>query len=112
MSDIINKFEFDPVQGFENTVAFPDPTNEAEVREQLMRLHNQLKSYVNQLAVILNEDTTKLNGIEAGANKYVHPEYETVEEVIGGKGFTQLEPGDYFNVVDSVQTENGKVTFL
>lgn len=45
----MEKFEFDPVRGFEDGSAYPNPSNEAEVREQLMRPLLQLQTFVNNL---------------------------------------------------------------
>lgn len=49
MADSINikKLAFDPEDGLANTTSFPDPANEAETREQLMRLHLQIQEYLN-----------------------------------------------------------------
>lgn len=49
MADSINikKLAFDPEDGLANTTSFPDPANEAETREQLMRLHLQTQDYLN-----------------------------------------------------------------
>lgn len=47
---MIDKFQFDPVEGLQNASAYPDdPGNEDAFREQLQRPLNQIKEYVNSL---------------------------------------------------------------
>ena len=53
------------------------------------------------------EDKDKLEGIEAGANKYVHPEYETAEEVLDNP--VSLSWGSTFDVVDALMADNGHI---
>jgi len=43
----INEFSFTPEQGFLDAQAYPDPSTEAQVRQQLMSLHTQEKEYLN-----------------------------------------------------------------
>ena len=50
----MEKFEFNPVKGFEDGSAYPNPSNEAEVREQLMRPLLQLKEHLNTFIETLN----------------------------------------------------------
>lgn len=42
-----DKMGFTPENGFADMTAFPDPANETEVREQLMRLCVQIRDYLN-----------------------------------------------------------------
>ncbi len=46
----MDSFNFTPINGFEDSVSFPDPSSEEEAREQLMTPLNQLKTYVNSMA--------------------------------------------------------------
>ena len=47
---MIDKFQFDPIEGLQNATAYPDdPGNEEAFREQLQRPLNQVKEYVNSL---------------------------------------------------------------
>jgi len=46
----MDRFSFTPDKGFEDASSFPDPGSESAAREQLMRLHNQMKDYVNTMA--------------------------------------------------------------
>lgn len=55
----INEFSFTPADGFLNTEAYPDPSTEAQVRQQLMSLHTQIKDYLN------NEVKTAITAIAA-----------------------------------------------
>lgn len=50
----MEKFEFNPVNGFEDGSAYPNPSNETEAREQLMRPSLQLKEFLNKLIDLLN----------------------------------------------------------
>ena len=50
----MEKFEFTPVKGYEDGSAYPNPSNEAEVREQLMRPLYQLQEYINNFIEYLN----------------------------------------------------------
>lgn len=44
----IDKFAFNPTNGFEDSSSFPDPGSEADTREQMMRLHYQTRDYINE----------------------------------------------------------------
>lgn len=44
----MDKFEFTPKKGFEDSSAYPDPISESETREQLMRPSKQLAEYINK----------------------------------------------------------------
>lgn len=46
----MEKFKFNPTNGFRDVDAFPDPLNENETREQMQRLHDQLADFVNMIA--------------------------------------------------------------
>lgn len=45
----MNKFNFNPANGFMDSTAFPNPTTESATREQFQRIPNQLKDYINQV---------------------------------------------------------------
>lgn len=72
----MEKFEFNPPQGFMDVDAFPDPLNENETREQMQRLHDQLADFVNKIvpgyngeAVMIRFDSDlrleySLNGVD------------------------------------------------
>lgn len=45
----INRFNFDPVAGYEDAVSFPDPVGEWDTREQLQRLHSQTRDKLNDV---------------------------------------------------------------
>lgn len=63
----MEKFEFNPVSGFEDGSAYPNPSNEQEVRAQLMRPLIQLQTYINNLVDTLNSsDGLKEIGTENG----------------------------------------------
>lgn len=50
----MDRFSFTPDKGFEDASSFPDPGSESAAREQLMRLHNQMKDYVNTMADVVS----------------------------------------------------------
>ena len=43
----MDKLIFNPVNGFLDASAYPDPNTETQVREQLMSLHSQAQEYLN-----------------------------------------------------------------
>lgn len=45
----MNKFKFTPENGFQDAVSFPDPASESETREQLQRIPNQIRDFINSL---------------------------------------------------------------
>lgn len=49
----MEQFQFNPVNGFEDSASFPDPGSEADAREQLMRLHKQMQAYVNEMSTLV-----------------------------------------------------------
>lgn len=49
----MEQFQFSPVNGFEDSASFPDPGSEADAREQLMRLHRQMQTYVNEMSTLV-----------------------------------------------------------
>lgn len=44
----LTEFAFDPVTGFNDTTAFPNPTSGSQARTQLQTPLNQLKTYINE----------------------------------------------------------------
>ena len=56
----MEKFEFNPPLGFMDMDAFPDPLNEDETREQLMRLHSQLADFVNKISPNYNGEVVMI----------------------------------------------------
>ena len=50
----MEKFEFNPVNGYEDGSAYPNPSNEQEVRRQLMRPLLQLQEYLNNYIETMN----------------------------------------------------------
>lgn len=52
----MEKFEFTPVKGLEDGSAYPNPSNETETREQLMRPHFQLQNFLNDFIGLLNSN--------------------------------------------------------
>ena len=43
-------FNYVPANGFRDASSYPDPASEAQAREQLMSLHDQMRTYVNQVS--------------------------------------------------------------
>lgn len=56
----MEKFIFNPPEGFLDVDAFPDPSSENETREQMQRLHNQLADFVNKIAVGYNGEVVMI----------------------------------------------------
>lgn len=56
----MEKFNFNPPQGFLDVDAFPDPLNENETREQMQRLHDQLADFVNKIATGYNGEVVMI----------------------------------------------------
>jgi len=48
----MQQFNFNPTTGFNNTTSFPDPADETETREQLQRLHDQTRDFINNYIVV------------------------------------------------------------
>lgn len=59
-------FNFNPEQGFLDTGVYTDPTSETEARTQLMSLHTQTKTFINNLVVEVNDMEDEILAI-AGA---------------------------------------------
>ena len=70
----IEKFKFNPPLGFQSEAAFPNPLDEEQTREQLQRLHNQTRDYINQLGA-------QLNG-QSGASSIGTTDGKSVQEVL------------------------------
>ena len=56
----MEKFLFDPADGFLDAGAFPNPTSEQETREQFQRLHNQLAEYVRKISTTYGTEVVML----------------------------------------------------
>jgi len=58
----ITNFEFTPTNGFNDTVAYPNPTSGAEARSQLQTPLNQVRDFLNnELIPNLPDGSTKAN---------------------------------------------------
>ena len=69
----IDKFKFNPPQGFTDSNAYPNPVDEENIREQLQRQHNQTRDYINRLIALLEEK---------GASVIVTSDGKTVEQAL------------------------------
>lgn len=47
----MDAFTFDPADGFNNTASYPDPASGTAAREQLMSLHTQVQTFINNQLV-------------------------------------------------------------
>lgn len=45
----MKKFSFTPENGFQDGTSFPDPASESETREQMQRIPNQIRDFINSL---------------------------------------------------------------
>ena len=60
----MEKFNFTPRDGYENSSDFPNPQSESETREQIQRLHTQTRDFINGLVDILSgKDGAKEIGV-------------------------------------------------
>lgn len=93
----VNRFAFDPVSGFLDDSAYPDPKDETETREQLMTPHNQVKDYLNNTVypTLLLIDTIAQGDVA-----------EIVDAVLGvTKSFT-LSAANWVDGVYTITDEN------
>ena len=73
----LEKFSFNPSEGYMNANAYPDPTNETETRTQLQSLHNQTKNFINALVDKLNSPngadniTITIDGVQYSVQEVV-----------------------------------------
>ncbi|WP_087066447.1 hypothetical protein [Intestinibacillus massiliensis] len=63
----LERMAFNPEQGFADAAAYPDPTNEEEVREQLMRPQMQLRDYINTVLLTALESAAGAANIGGAA---------------------------------------------
>lgn len=52
----MEKFNFNPAQGFLDSNVFHDPNNETETREQLQKLHDQTKDFINLMQTMYGDE--------------------------------------------------------
>lgn len=57
----IEKYKFDPPDGFKDGLGFPNPTSETQVREQLQRLHDQSRDKINEIIETYNNSDSSVN---------------------------------------------------
>ncbi len=48
----MDKFKFTPENGFRDSSSYPNPSNATETREQLQRPLDQIKEYINKMALL------------------------------------------------------------
>lgn len=88
MANEIDKLKFNPPRGFNDHDAFPNPIDEEMTREQLQRLHDQTRDYINQVVNLLAEKGANFIKTESGisigeAVKYMKIPIATVEDLGG-----------------------------
>ena len=62
----MDQFAFNPTNGLADTTAFPNPTSEADTRNQLNELHIQTRDFINLMVTQINTMNTAIESI-AGA---------------------------------------------
>ena len=63
----IDKFKFNPVRGFADVSAFPNPKDEEQTREQMQRMHNQTRDYINDFITLLQSNNAAASiGVKQG----------------------------------------------
>lgn len=56
----MDNFAFTPTEGFRNGTSFPDPSTETEAREQLQRLHDQTRDFINGVVGAVNQNASDI----------------------------------------------------
>lgn len=92
----IQRFAFNPVSGFLDDTAFPDPKDETETREQMMTPHNQVKDYLNNTVypTLLLIDTIAQGDVA-----------QIVDAVIGTNKTVTLLPANWVDGVYTISDE-------
>jgi len=62
----MDQFAFNPTNGLADATAFPNPTSEADTRNQLNELHIQTRDFINLMVTQINTMNTAIESI-AGA---------------------------------------------
>lgn len=89
---MINKFEFNPVNGLLNASEFPNPQGEEKTREQLQRLHEQTKDFINALVDTINLYNIE-NKVTSESVKYLRVHEGIVEWSVDNESWFPLGSG-------------------
>lgn len=102
----MDKFEFTPKKGFEDSSAYPDPISESETREQLMRPSKQLAEYINSNVVT---SITALTGATGDAESI-----KQIQDMLNGfakLNHVEISKTDY-DALSDADKKNGSVYFI
>lgn len=89
---MINKFEFNPVNGLLNTSEFPNPQGEETTREMLNRLHIQTRDFINALVDTINLYNIE-NKVTSDSVKYLRVNQGIVEWSVDNESWFPLGSG-------------------
>lgn len=108
----MDNFAFNPVQGFKDTAAYPNPNSEAETREQLFSLHEQTRDFINANLVdaVTSDTVVKIKANTAGFS-YSTDGINYTAITGSGQGEADMSTSTYdtnaSGVVDNAERVNG-----
>ena len=94
----IDKFKFNPPQGFTDSNAYPNPVDEENIREQLQRQHNQTRDYINRLIALLEEKGASV--IATSDGKTVEQALKEIADAQGVSDYKELSNKPSINGVE------------
>ena len=108
----MDNFAFNPVQGFKDTAAYPNPNSETETREQLFSLHEQTRDFINANLVdaVTSDTVVKIKANTAGFS-YSTDGINYTAITGSGQGEADMSTSTYdtnaSGVVDNAERVNG-----
>ena len=108
----MDNFVFTPAQGFKDASSYPNPSSEAETREQLMSLHEQTRDFINANLVdaVTSDTVVKIKANAAGFSYSTDgTNYTVIEGSSSGQGdmYTSVYDTDADGIVDNAELVNG-----
>ena len=108
----MDNFVFNPVQGFKDATAYPNPNSETETREQLFSLHEQTRDFINANLVdaVTSDTVVKIKANETGFSYSTDgTNYTVIEGSSSGQGdmYTSVYDTDADGIVDNAKLVNG-----
>lgn len=90
---MIEKFEFTPITGFLDSGAFPNPQGEEITRQQLQKLHDQTRDYINAVIDTINGYNIT-NKVTSESVKYLRVANGVVEWSVDNVSWFPLGSGE------------------
>ncbi|HAE24041.1 MAG TPA: hypothetical protein DCG33_01765 [Prevotellaceae bacterium] len=108
----MDNFVFNPVHGFKDATAYPNPNSETETREQLFSLHEQTRDFINANLVdaVTSDTVVKIKANETGFSYSTDgTNYTVIEGSSSGQGdmYTSVYDTDADGIVDNAERVNG-----